>query len=461
MPTRPFPPGFLWGVATSAFQVEGAAAEDGRGPSIWDRFAAIPGAIEDGSDAAVACDHYHRWREDVALVRSLGLNAYRFSVSWPRVQPEGRGTPNGAGLDFYDRLVDGLLEAGIAPMTTLHHWDLPQALQERGGWGNRDTAAAFVEFARVVAMRLGDRVRQWVTHNEPWCMATLGHEYGVHAPGLKDPALALRVAHHLLLSHGWAVPVLRRDAPGAEVGVVLLASHVEPETGSEADREAAREFDGSFNRWYLDPVFRGRYPEDAVADRVRRGHLPPGPIPFVAPGDMAAIAAPIDFLGVNYYSRTVMSGVPGPAGEPPPRAVRMAPTEALTDMGWEVWPQGLEDVLRRLHRDYEPARIYVTENGAAYGDGPNGDGRIRDERRVAFLRGHLIALQRAAAAGVPVAGYYHWSLLDNFEWGHGYARRFGLVHVDLASQRRTPKDSAQYYRAVATANAVADDAPSP
>jgi beta-glucosidase len=461
MPSRPFPAGFLWGVATSSFQIEGASTADGRGESTWDRFATAPGAIEDGSDGTVACDHYRRWPEDVALMKGLGLNAYRFSVAWPRVQPRGRGAVNAAGLDFYDRLVDGLLEAGLAPMVTLDHWDLPQALQERGGWGARDTAAAFVDYTHAVSMRLGDRVRQWVTHNEPWCVATLGHEQGIHAPGLRDPALALRAAHHLLLSHGWAVPVLRRNAPGSEVGIVLIASHVEPETPSEADRDAARWFDGFFNRWYLDPVFRGQYPADAVADRVRRGHLPPEGMPFVLHGDLAAIRAPLDFLGLNYYSRNVLSGVPGPGGEPAPRSVPQGPPEARTDMGWEVWPQGLEDVLRRVHQEYQPARIYVTENGAAYGEGPNGDGRVHDERRRAFIEGHLRALRRAIAAGVPVAGYYHWSLLDNFEWGHGFTKRFGLVHVDYATQRRTLKDSAQYYRAVVAANAVPDDAPSP
>ena len=456
-----FPPGFRWGVATSAFQIEGAAEAGGRGESIWDRFAATPGKIEDGSDARVACDHFHRWREDVALMRDLGLNAYRFSIAWPRVLPLGRGAPNAAGLDFYDRLVDALLEAGLAPMATLYHWDLPQALQDRGGWAERDTARAFADYAAVVSARLGDRVRQWVTHNEPWCVADLGHAQGAHAPGLRDPRLALRVAHHLLLSHGWAVPVLRRNAPRSEVGFVTILSHAEPATTSAADRDAARWFDGFFNRWYLDPVLRGAYPADAVADHVARGNLPPGGPDFVEDGDLAAISAPLDFLGINYYSRNVLSGAPGPAGEPAPRSVPMAPREALTDMGWEVWPQGLEDELVRLHRDYRPARIDVTENGAAYTDPPDPDGRIRDARRVAYLDGHLRALHRALSAGVPVGGYYHWSLLDNFEWGHGYARRFGLFAVDLQTQRRVPRDSARYYRTVATANAVPADVHNP
>jgi beta-glucosidase len=459
MPTLSFPPGFLWGTATSAYQIEGAIDADGRGESIWDRFAATPGRIEDGSDGAVACDHYHRWAEDVSLMRGLGMNAYRFSIAWPRVLPNGRGAPNPAGLDFYDRLVDGLLEAGLAPMVTLYHWDLPQALQDRGGWGDRDTASAFVDYAHVVSMRLGDRVRRWTTHNEPWCVATLGHEQGVHAPGLRDPVLALRVAHHLLLSHGWAVPALRQNAPGAEVGIVLIASPAEPATRSEGDRDAVRHFDGYFNRWWLDPLFRGEYPADAIRDRVRAGQVASAELPFVQPGDLAAIAAPLDFLGVNYYSRTVLSCEEGPMGEPAPRAVQMAPRSALTDMGWEVFPEGLEQVLRRLHADYRIPRFYVTENGAAFTDPPDDEGRVHDVRRRAFLAGHLRALHRAIAAGVPVAGYFHWSLLDNFEWGHGYTKHFGLVRVDPVTQRRVLKDSAQFYRAVALANAIGDDVP--
>jgi beta-glucosidase len=457
MSSRPFPPGFLWGVATSAFQIEGGAA--GRSESIWDRFAARPGAIADGSDGRVACDHFHRWAEDVALMRDLGLNAYRFSISWPRVLPHGRGAPSAAGLDFYERLVDGLLEAGLAPMATLYHWDLPQELQERGGWGARDTAAAFLEYAHAASMRLGDRVRQWVTINEPWCVASLGHEQGVHAPGLRDPALSLRVAHHLLLAHGWAVPALRLNAPAAEVGIVAILSPGEPEAPTAADREAVRDYDGFFHRWYLDPVFRGEYPADAVQDRVRRGHLPGGDLPFVEPGDLRAIAAPVDFLGVNYYSRNVLSGVPGPGGEAPPRSVPAATPGELTDMGWEVCPRGLEAALLRVHHDYRPRRLYVTENGAAYADAPAGDGRVHDPRRVAYLAGHLAALHRAIAAGVPVGGYYHWTLLDNFEWSFGFTKQFGLVHLDRVTQRRTPKDSAKYYRAVATANAIPDGAP--
>lgn len=458
MSTREFPAGFLWGVATSAFQIEGATGEDGRGESIWDRLTATPGRIEDGSDARVACDHYHRWPEDLALMSQLGVGAYRFSIAWPRVLPQGTGAVNARGLDFYDRLVDALLERRIRPFATLYHWDLPQRLQERGGWGARDTAHAFVEYAEAVSMRLGDRVHDWVTHNEPWCIATLGHEQGEHAPGHRDPAEALRAAHHVLLSHGWAVPVLRRNSPDAEVGIVLNLVPGEPASPSEADREETRRFDGSFNRWFLDPLFRGRYPEDAVADRVRQGHLPPGPLPFVEHGDLAAISAPMDFLGVNYYTREVLRSDAVAEEANAPRTVPVVPRDQRTDMGWEVHPQGLQDLLARLRRDYPPVPLYITENGAAYADGPDASGRIDDPRRAAYLRGHLAACARAIADGVPLAGYFHWSLLDNFEWAHGYTKRFGLVWVDLATQARTPKASFAAYRDIISRNAV-DAAP--
>jgi len=456
MPLRHFPSDFLWGVATSAFQIEGSPQTDGRGESIWDRFTATPGRIEDGSDARVACDHYRRWQEDVDLLAALGVRAYRFSIAWPRVLPHGRGAVNERGLDFYDRLVDGLLERGIAPFATLYHWDLPQALQERGGWGSRDTAAAFAEYADHVSMRLGDRVRRWATHNEPWCIATLGHEEGQHAPGHRDPHEALRVAHHVLLSHGLALPALRRNAPGAEVGLVLNLVPAEPASPSQADAEAARRFDAFFNRWYLDPLFRGEYPADGIEDRIRQGHLAAGGPDYVAPGDLAAIAAPADFLGVNYYNRAVLRSDRVPEAENAPRTIPLPPRQELTDMGWEVHPASLRALLARLTREYQPPRIYVTENGAAYGDGPGDDGRTHDARRIAYLRGHLAEAARAIAEGVPLTGYFHWSLLDNFEWAHGYARRFGLVHVDYATQARRPKDSFAFYRAVIAENAVDD-----
>ncbi len=449
-----FPDGFLWGVATSAQQIEGGYGEGGRGESIWDRFAATPGRIADGSDAHVACDHYHRWREDISLLRWLGLDAYRLSISWPRVLPDGRGAINAAGLDFYNALIDSLLEAGIRPFVTLYHWDLPQALQERGGWGARDTAEAFVEYADVVSRQIGDRVCDWITHNEPWCIATLGHEQGEHAPGHCDSLEALCVAHHVLLSHGWAAEALRRNAPNAEVGITLNLVPVWPATATEADREAVRRLDGSFNRWYLDPIFFGRYPEDAVEDRVRRGHLSGHELAFVCDGDMQAIAAPLDFLGVNYYSRVVVRA----DGNGEPVAVPVAPEEELTDMGWEVFPQGLYDLLVRLTRDYRPPKIYITENGAAYPDASDGGGRIADRRRVDYLRSHLVAANRALADGVPLGGYFVWSLLDNFEWAFGYTKRFGLYKVDFATQQRSPRDSAFWYRDVAIARALDDGA---
>lgn len=417
-------------------------------------FARQPGRIADGTDPSVACDHYHRWREDVAAMKWLGLGAYRFSIAWPRVIPSGRGAVNDAGLDFYDRLVDALLEQGIRPFVTLYHWDLPLPLQQAGGWGSRATVDAFVEYAEVVARRLGDRVSHWTTHNEPWCISHLGHEAGEQAPGHRDPAEALRVAHHILLSHGRAVPVLRRAVRG-QVGIVLNLSPAYPATSSAADREAARRFDDFFNGWFLDPLFRGAYPATGVAERVRKGHLAPGPLPFVKEGDMREIAAPIDYLGVNYYGRTVLRmNAEGEA-----EAVRAAPEGELTDMGWEVYPSGLRDLLVRVHRDYHPARLHIAENGAAYADGPDATGAIADRRRVEFLRSHVHAAHEALEAGVPLEGYFAWSLLDNFEWAHGFAKRFGLYWVDLETGRRTPKQSAHWYRELIAANAIDDSVP--
>lgn len=445
-----FPDGFVWGVATSAQQIEGARHEGGRGESVWDRYAAGAGNIEDASNADRTCDHYHRWAEDVELMRWLGVGAYRLSLAWPRILPTGAGTPNAAGLDFYDRLVDGLLAAGITPWITLNHWDLPQALMDRGGWVERDTVHRFVEYARAAGDRLGDRVRHWFTHNEPWCIATLGYEQGCHAPGHRSPAEALRAAHHLLLSHGLAVPELRRIVRDAQLGIVLNLSPGVAAADTPADHEAARIFDGFFNRWYLEPLYWGAYPDDAVADRVRWGHLAGPELPFVQDGDLAVIAAPTDLLGVNYYSRTVVKA--GPNGDPV--AAPPVPQSALTDMGWEVYPDGLVDMLRIVARDYAPAAIHVTENGVAYPDPAPAGGVIEDPRRVAFLRDHLAAAHAAVAEGIPLQGYFAWSLLDNFEWGHGYTKRFGLFGVDFATCRRTPKRSAHWYRAAVAANAV-------
>ncbi len=447
-----FPEDFLWGVATSAQQIEGGRNAGGRGDSIWDWHATQKGAIEDGSDPSRACDHYNRWREDIDLMSWLGAGAYRLSTSWSRIMPEGRGAVNEAGLDFYDKLVDALLAAGIVPFITLNHWDMPHALLGEGGWASRETVAAFVEYAAATTERLGDRVRHWATHNEPWCIATLGYEEGHHAPGHTNPAEALPAAHHLLLSHGLSVDVIRRNVPDAEVGIVLNTSPAWAHSDTDEDREAARRFDGLFNRWFLDPLFRGEYPADAIEDRARRGHLKGGAMPFVQEGDMGTISTPIDYLGVNYYSRTAVKA--GPNGDP--IGAPLVPKEELTEMGWEVFPGGLTVILLRIVEDYGPKNIYVTENGIALPDQADGSGRVSDPRRIAFLRSHLLAAHRAIEAGVPLRGYFHWSLMDNFEWGHGYTKTFGLFRVDFDTLERTPKESAHWYRDAIAANAVSD-----
>lgn len=436
MPDRSeFPTDFTWGVATSSYQIEGAVSEAGRGPSIWDAFCAQPGRISDGSSGAVACDHYHRWEEDLDLIASLGVGAYRFSVAWPRIFPAGGGRLEPRGLDFYDRLVDGLLERGLEPWVTLYHWDLPQALQERGGWAERSIVDDFVTYADAVTARLGDRVRAYATLNEPWCSAYLGYELGEHAPGLNDRRQHLRAAHHLLLAHGLALPVMRRNAPGAAHGIVLNLNPAYPATDTEEDRAAARRFDGFFNRWYLDPLLRGRYPEDAW-----EGYG--AAVPEPQPGDLKRIQAPLDFLGVNYYSRTVVTDAPG---TPWPAVHGVEVEAARTAMGWEVVPEALTALLERLDRDYDLPPVYITENGAAFDDRLAG-GAVHDPERTAYLQSHLRALAAARRAGVPVKGYFAWSLLDNFEWAHGYTKRFGLVHVDYATQARTLKGSARWYR---------------
>jgi beta-glucosidase len=422
-----FPPGFSWGVATSAYQIEGAAAEDGRGPSIWDTFSHQPGKTRNGDTGDVACDHYHRWSDDVALVAGLGVDAYRFSIAWPRVQPLGSGAWNEKGLAFYDRLVDALLERGVKPNATLYHWDLPQALQDQGGWLNRDTAQRFADYAAHVGRRLGDRVAAIATHNEPWCTAHLGHRTGQFAPGTKDPAAAIQVAHHLLLSHGMAMQSMRAAGVKAPLGIVLNQSPVTPATDSPADRAMAEREYALFVRWFMDPIFLKRYPTAPGVDI----------FPTVHENDFSTIAQPLDFLGVNYYTRIWASA------EQPPRA---APHDkGSTDMGWEVYPQGITELLCAIDRDYDLPPLYITENGAACAD-KLVDGRVADFERIEYLRSHLDAIAKAIAAGVDVRGFYYWSLLDNFEWDSGYDKRFGLVHVDYATQQRTLKDSAYWYR---------------
>jgi len=428
---------FRWGCSTSSYQIEGAATEDGRGESIWDRFCAEPGRIRDGSSGAVACDHYHRWPEDLDLAQSLGVNAYRFSIAWPRVLPQGRGAINAAGLDFYERLVDGMLARGLQPWATLYHWDLPQALQEQGGWKSRETVAAFLEFTEAVTRRLGDRVKHWITHNEPWCSCFMGYWEGVHAPGETSLGSALQACHHVLLSHGQALPIIRANSPGAQAGITLSLHPILPASASAADAAAVQRHDGSRNRWFLDPLFGRGYPADMLA---LLGEL----APRMQAGDLAQIAAPMDFLGVNYYFPEIVADAPG-LGPVQTRVVERHGVER-TAFGWEVSPEGLLDLLVRLQRDYAPAQVFITENGSTYEDVLLPDGRVNDAQRLSYLVRHLAAMREAIGQGVPVRGYFAWSLLDNFEWAEGYVRRFGLAYVDYATQARILKASAYWYR---------------
>jgi beta-glucosidase len=419
--------GFTWGVATSAYQIEGATLEDGRGDSIWDVFARIPGKVLNGDSGQHACDHYHRWQEDLGIIKDLGVDAYRFSIAWPRVQPLGLGAFNQKGLDFYDRLVDGMLERGLQPHATLYHWDLPQHLQEQGGWAERSTAENFATYAEAMGRLLGDRVATIATHNEPWCTATLGNATGKFAPGYKDPKLAAQVSHHLLLSHGLALKAMRAAGVRAPLGIVLNQSSVTPASTSPEDVAKARTEYCSFVRWYMDPIFRGEYPQDPGIEHY----------PVVQQGDMALIQAPLDYLGVNYYTRIWASAskpeVPAPKelGE--------------TDMGWEIYPDGLRKVLIDIHRDYKLPPLYITENGMACADEVRA-GSVNDQQRIDYVRMHLESIAKAREAGVDVRGYFYWSLMDNFEWESGYSKRFGLIHVDYATQKRTLKQSAHWYR---------------
>jgi len=442
-----FPSDFRWGVATAAYQIEGAVAEDGRTPSIWDTFSRVPGAVVNGDTGDQACDHYHRSDDDVALMADLGVGWYRFSVAWPRVRPDG-GPANPAGLAFYDRLVDQLLARGIEPWLTLYHWDLPQALEDAGGWTQRDTAERFAEYAVTTHDALGDRVSVWSTHNEPWCAAFLGYSAGVHAPGRRDGADGLRAAHHLLLGHGLATTELR--ARGADtLGITLNLTVADPaDPDDPADVDAARRVDALQNRVFLDPITRAEYPQDLLDDTEHLGWTD-----VVLDGDLETIAAPIDVLGVNYYhgdSVTARFG-DGRTGSSPFVGSQVSTTIRdlpLTAMGWEVQPEGLTRLLLRLHEEHPDLPLVVTENGAAYDDVVGPDGTVDDPDRLAYIADHLRAVHAARAAGADVRGYFAWSLLDNFEWAEGYARRFGLVHVDYASQRRTPKASARWYAEV-------------
>jgi len=431
---------FRLGAATAAYQVEGSVREGGRGDSIWDDFCRLPGAVADGDSGDVACDHYRRWRSDLDLMVALGLESYRFSIAWPRVQPDGRGRLNARGVAFYRRLAEGLLDRGIEPVATLYHWDLPSARQDAGGWAVRDTAERFAEYAALMADRLGDVVTQWITHNEPWVVAFLGHAEGVKAPGIRDWVTALRVSHHLLLSHGLAVRALRAGGgPDARVGITLNLAPVHAASDAVEDVAAAARLDGHLNRWFLDPVLRGAYPPDMV-ELFERSY---GLFDVVRAGDLDVIASRLDFLGVNYYMPKRVRAEPRRA---PLGLAEAGPRPPVTAMGWEVDADGLHALLLRLRRDYGDLPVYITENGAAFDGEEVVDGRVEDPQRVAYLRDHLAALERAVADGVDVRRYYAWSLLDNFEWEHGYSKRFGIVHVDYATQRRTPKRSALWFR---------------
>jgi beta-glucosidase len=431
----PFPPDFVWGAATASYQIEGAVDVDGRGESVWDRFSATPGKVRNGDSGAIACDFYHRYSDDIGLMRQLGIGAFRFSIAWPRVLPNGRGAVNTAGLDFYDRLIDELLGHGIEPYATLFHWDTPQVLEDRGGWPSREIVGAFSEYVEAVAERLGDRVKHWITHNEPWVVSWIGYGWGHHAPGRTSEPDALATAHHLLLSHGRAVEILRSASPQAEVGITLNLDHPYAASGDPADVAAARWVDGLHNRWFLDPIFKGEYPEDMLEAWAEI-------MPTVQDGDLETISAPIDFLGVNNYSSPLVAADPQGGRS---QIVRRAHAER-TDMDWEITPDGLHDLLVRLKRDYSPEAIYVTENGAAFPDVRGHDGAVDDIERQAYLKAYIDAAGRALAAGAPLRGYFVWSLLDNFEWAWGYWKRFGIVYIDYNTLERVPKGSFHWYR---------------
>lgn len=450
-----FPDGFVWGAATASYQIEGAVREDGRGPSIWDTFSRTPGKVFAGHTGDVACDHYHRYVDDVAMMADLGLASYRFSIAWPRVQPDGTGPVNVKGLDFYDRLTDELLGKGIDPVVTLYHWDLPQSLEDLGGWTNRLTAEAFAEYARIAYARLGDRVRTWTTLNEPWCSAYLGYSSGRHAPGRQEPATSFAAVHHLLLGHGLAARALR-SAGAPSVSITLNPSVVAPvDPESAADREAARIIDGLSNRMFFDPLLKGHYPADMLAHMARFTDLS-----YIQDGDLATINAPIDVLGINFYTPAYVSAKPGtPAAPDQPGSEGIAfrdPNGPVTDMNWLIEPSGLTRLLRRIHDDYPGTAMMITENGAAYPEGPDRGGAVHDTRRIEYLDAHLRACHDALAAGVDLRGYFVWSLMDNFEWAEGYAKRFGIVHVDYATQQRVLKDSAKWYREVIRRNGIAE-----
>ena len=445
-----FPENFLWGAATASYQIEGAWNKHGKGESTWDRFTHTPGKIRNDDTGDVANDHYRLWKKDIGLMKKIGLKAYRFSISWPRVLPAGRGKVNQKGLDFYKKLVDALLSAEILPFITLNHWDLPQSLEEEGGWTIRSTADAFVEYTDLLTRSLGDRVKNWITHNEPAVVAWMGYSTGQHAPGLTNYGLGVRAAHHLLLSHGQAVPVIRNNSANAEVGITLDISWRVPASNSRADCELVGEDDGRWFRWFADPLYGRGYPSDKIKDFTKIGALPNG-LDFVQDGDLETIATPTDFMGLNYYSRNIYRAN-DPGNDPQTIFPQPKMPEHWTEMNWEIYPDGLTGILARVYFNYQPRKLYITENGASYSTPPDDKGNVVDELRTHYLRTHFAAAHRAIQMGVPLAGYFVWSLMDNFEWSWGYMQRFGIVWVDYETQKRTLKDSAKWYKGVIRKN---------
>lgn len=442
-----FPRDFAWGTATASYQIEGGVEEDGRVPSIWDTFSHIAHNIEDGKTGDVAVDHFHRYLEDIALMKHLGLKHYRFSLAWPRIIVDEKGTVEKRGLAFYDRLIDALLEAEITPYVTLYHWDLPQYLQDIGGWESRNTVDAFLQYAEVVVHHFSDRVEHWMTFNEPWVASFCGNLNGAHAPGKKDVRVALQVAHHMLLAHGKVVPLIKRLAPGAKVGIVHNLASVEPATQKEEDILAAKRWDGAYNRWFTDPIFKGTYPQDMVSYYAKR-------MPKMEEGDVQAMVAPIDFLGINYYTRRLVAHDYQDQFIEAKQTYRTYAARAEFEE-FEVWPEGLYKVLTSVLEQYGNIPLYISENGTTLKDTLSADGCVHDSARVGYLHDHFAAVHQAIAEGCDVRGYFVWSLLDNFEWGFGFSKRFGIVYVDYEDDlRRIPKDSAYFLSAVARTNSV-------
>jgi beta-glucosidase len=444
-----FPEKFLWGAATSSYQIEGAVKEDGRGESIWDRFSHTPGKILNGDTGDIACDHYHRFKEDIRIMKKLGLKSYRFSIAWPRIFPNGKGAINSKGVDFYKQLVEELLEKGIEPMVTLYHWDLPQVLQDKGGWYNRDTIGYFADYAFYMYRALGDRVKLWITHNEPLSSSYIGHATGEYAPGIADPAVSAQVSHHIMLSHAKAVQAFRQsDCRDGSIGIVLYFVDIHPASDKQEDREIAQMVDGVINRWFIDPVLKGSYPGETLDIFMKEFNAP-----VIKQEDMDFMKAnAVDFIGVNYYTRMVVRKSKGPAFLGYETVI---PEHAnLTGIGWEIYPEGLYNILMKICRDYGNPLMYITENGAAFSDTQVKGNIVQDNDRIDYVKAHLIEVNRAIKDGANIGGYFLWSLMDNFEWSHGYSQRFGIIHVDFETLKRSWKKSAFWYRDVIGQNGV-------